>query len=73
MTVLEEVTKLKNQGMSEADIIHNLQQRGVSPREIDDSISQAQIKNAVAGEDAARYSPCWQGARARRGGTEATE
>jgi hypothetical protein len=56
MAVLEQVTQLKNQGMSDEDIVANLQQQGVSPKEITDAINQADIKNAVAGEAGAGYA-----------------
>ncbi len=48
MGVLEQVIKLKNQGTSDLDIINNLAQQGISPKEIDAALKQAQIKNAVS-------------------------
>lgn len=48
MSVLDEVIKMKMQGTSEQEIINRLQEKGVSPREINDALSQAQIKNAVS-------------------------
>ncbi len=48
MGVLEQVLKLKNQGMSDLEIINNLSQQGISPKEIDVALKQAQIKNAVS-------------------------
>ncbi len=50
MGVLELVTKMKSQGKGEFEIIKALQNQGVPPKEIQDAISQAQIKEAVAGE-----------------------
>ena len=47
MGTLEQVMQLKNQGMADAQIIGALQQQGISPKEINDAISQAQIKSAV--------------------------
>jgi len=49
MAVLDQVMQLKGQGMGDDDIVNNLQQQGVSPKEITDAINQAQIKNAVTG------------------------
>jgi len=51
MGVLEQVMQLKNQGMNDKDIVNNLQQQGISPKEITDAVNQAQIKNAVASEN----------------------
>ena len=48
MGVLDQVIKMKNQGTSEGDIVNSLSQQGVSPREINDALKQAQIKNAVS-------------------------
>lgn len=50
MTALEQIMQLKNQGMTEDQIINTLQQQGISPNEINTSLSQAEIKNAVTGE-----------------------
>ena len=52
MAALEQVTQMRNQGMSDEDISASLQQQGVSPKEITDAINQANIKNAVSGGDA---------------------
>ncbi len=48
MGVLDQVTQLKNQGYGEQDIINNLQQQGISPKEITDAINQSNIKSAVS-------------------------
>lgn len=48
MGVLEQVIKLKNQGISDLEIINSLSQQGISPKEIDTALKQAQIKNAVS-------------------------
>ncbi len=48
MSILEQVMKMKNQGMREREIINELSQSGVSPREINDALKQVQIKNAVS-------------------------
>ncbi len=49
MGILDQITQMKNQGQTEQDIIYALQQQGISPRDIQDALSQAQIKNAVIG------------------------
>jgi len=47
MGALDEVTKLRDQGISDNEIIASLRGRGVSPKEINDALAQAQVKNAV--------------------------
>ncbi|MFH1365507.1 MAG: hypothetical protein ABIH28_02910 [archaeon] len=47
MGVLEDVVSMKGQGFSEEDIANNLREKGVSPKEIRDALSQLKIKNAV--------------------------
>jgi hypothetical protein len=48
MGALDQITKMKRQGIPEQEIVNNLTQQGVSPREIDDALKQSQIKNAVS-------------------------
>lgn len=50
MGILDQIMQMKNQGMSDNEILVNLQQQGVSPREINNALNQFQIKNAVSGE-----------------------
>ena len=52
MGVLDQVTQMKREGFSDSEIYESLQQQGISPREISDSLGQAQIKNAIESEDA---------------------
>lgn len=48
MGVLDQVIDLRNRGASDQEIIRVLQEQGVSPAEINDAFSRAQIKNAVS-------------------------
>ena len=48
MGVLDQVMQLKKQGYAEQDIMNNLQQQGVSPKQITDAINQSNIKSAVS-------------------------
>ena len=48
MTALEQINQMRNQGMADEQIISSLQQQGISPNEINQALSQAQIKSAVA-------------------------
>ena len=50
MALLERINSMKEQGFSEAQIQNNLINEGISPREINEAISQFKIKNAVASE-----------------------
>ncbi len=47
MGLLEEVKSMKNQGISEKDIVGALQERGVPYREISEALAQSKIKAAV--------------------------
>ena len=48
MTTLDKVIEMQRNGLSDADIATQLRNEGVSPSEIDDSLNQAKIKNAVS-------------------------
>ena len=48
MGTLDQITKMKKQGIPEQEIIDNLSQQGISPREISDAMKQSQIKSAVS-------------------------
>jgi len=47
---LEEVLKLMNSGMSDADIIRKMSEEGFTPVEISDALNQAKIKKEIAPE-----------------------
>jgi len=47
MGTLDTIIQMQQSGMNNEEIIQNLQTQGVSPREINDAINQAQVKNAV--------------------------
>lgn len=65
MATLERINQLKNQGISENEIIRTLQNEGVSPREINDALSQSQIKHAVSNmeEGTANMQPSMMGGK----------
>jgi len=48
MGVLDQVIQMKKQGVSDEDIIGDLKKQRISPKEINDALKQAQIKNAVS-------------------------
>jgi len=48
MATLDRVIEMQGQGLSEAQISSQLQNEGVSPKEVSDSLNQAKIKNAVS-------------------------
>ena len=47
MGVLDQVVKMKTEGKSELEIISYLKNQGVSPKDIQNALSQSQIKDAV--------------------------
>jgi len=51
MGTLEKVIQLRKEGASEGDIINKLKIEGISPMEINDSLNQAKIKEAVEKKD----------------------
>lgn len=48
MGILEQVIRMKEQGSSDRKIISELSEQGISPKEINDALRQAQIKYAVS-------------------------
>jgi len=48
MGVLEQVTELKNKGVPENRIVSSLREQGISPKDINDALSQSKIKSAVS-------------------------
>jgi hypothetical protein len=48
MAVLEQVISMKEQGISDRDIVNELSQNGISPKEISEALGQAQIKYSVS-------------------------
>lgn len=49
MGALDQVTKMREEGMNDEDIIYNLREQGISPKVISDALNQASIKAAVTG------------------------
>jgi hypothetical protein len=47
--ILDQIMKMKKKNVSDEEIVNQLSMQGVSPREINDALRQAQIKNAVGG------------------------
>lgn len=50
MGVLDQVVRMQSQGMTEDQIINQLRQDGVPPKQITDALSHSRIKSAVSGE-----------------------
>jgi hypothetical protein len=48
MGIIEQIMQMKSQGINDQQIIENLQQQGIPPKQIQDSINQANIKSAVS-------------------------
>jgi DNA-binding transcriptional MerR regulator len=51
MGVLEQISDLKRRGIPEPEIINSLRSQGISPKAINDALSQSRIKNAVSSEN----------------------
>lgn len=47
MAVVEKIMQMRGQGMSEPQITKSLREEGLSPKEINESLSQSQIKSAL--------------------------
>jgi len=47
MGTLEQVQQMRNRGMPDEEIVNGLRNQGISPREIDDAMNQANVKDAV--------------------------
>jgi hypothetical protein len=50
MGILEDITNMQNQGMQEREISKKLQEKGASPKAIEDGFNQLRIKKAVSAE-----------------------
>lgn len=55
MAILDEVKRMLQAGKSEIEISSELQRKGFPQAEIRNALSESQIKEAVAGQDAAQY------------------
>lgn len=51
MAILDQITQMKKDGLSDQDIISNLQSQGINPGEIMEALDKTKIKEAVAGEN----------------------
>jgi hypothetical protein len=50
MGILDEINNMRNQGMDEREIVSALQERGATPRAIEEAFNQMRIKKAVSAE-----------------------
>jgi hypothetical protein len=50
MGILEDINNMKNQGVQDSEISRRLQEKGNSPRAIEDAFNQMRIKNAISAE-----------------------
>lgn len=51
MSIVEEIISLQEQGYTDEEIISWLQERGLTPNEIEQALNQSKIKTAVTGEE----------------------
>ena len=47
MVILDQITIMRNQGFTTGQIIQNLKEQGISPKEINEALSQSEIKSEV--------------------------
>ncbi len=47
MVVLDQITEMKKQGLPTSQIMQNLKEQGSSPKEIDEALSQSEIKSEI--------------------------
>jgi len=57
MVVLEKITEMKREGMPTNQIIQNLKEQGISPKEINESLSQSEIKSEITQENVFPETP----------------
>jgi len=51
MGALEDINEMRSRGVSDEEITKNLQEKGTSPKEINDAFSNSQIQTAVSNEN----------------------
>ena len=49
MALVDQIINMRRSGADDSNIINDLQQQGISPREINDALAQSRIKEAVGG------------------------
>jgi len=52
MVVLDKITEMKKQGIQTNQIIQNLKEEGISPKEINEALSQSEIKSEINQQNA---------------------
>lgn len=50
MGILDQIMEMRNQGISDDEIVARLQERGITPQAINDALNQAEIKKAVSND-----------------------
>lgn len=50
MGIIEEIGQMQEQGYQDNQILTTLQERGYTPKQINDAVNQIQVKSAVTGE-----------------------
>jgi hypothetical protein len=56
MALLETISEMKSRGMNDLDIVNALKEQGITPREINEALSQARIKSAIANPEEMQQS-----------------
>lgn len=53
--ILDQISQMKKQGIPANQIIQNLRQQGISPKEINEALSQSEIKNEITSQENQMY------------------
>jgi len=61
MVVIDQIIGMKNQGLQTNQIIENLKQQGISPKEINEALSQSEIKSEISGNPEQNIFPTTPG------------
>ena len=60
MGILDQITQMRKEGMSDDEVVGRLQEQGVPPKAINDALNQAEIKRAVSDEYTPPETPATQ-------------
>ncbi len=56
MAALEQIQQMRQQGLTDNQIISSLQEQGIPPKEINEALSQSEVKSAIAYQDQVQTS-----------------
>jgi len=62
MELLDKIIEMQKQGLGDSQINLQLQNEGISPKQINDALNQAKVKSAVSPQETAPEQPSFQSA-----------